>query len=162
MDISGLTKKEKKDIMKGPHIVWDVLSFAVPLLTAYIILTFVIMVSVIQSGSMQPTLDVGNTVFYNRLAYVNHEPSRGDVIVFYSDEYSSYFGKELLECRVIRSDARMDMLLLMTSSVTRRHIFLLRLKRIAQKNLKYLKAAISFLGTTEKTQMIQDTGNSHM
>lgn len=96
VDISGLTKKEKKDIMKGPHIVWDVLSFAVPLLAAYIILTFVIMVSVIQSGSMEPTLDVGNTVFYNRLAYVNHEPSRGDVIVFYSDEYASYFGKRII------------------------------------------------------------------
>ncbi|WP_049945085.1 signal peptidase I [Butyrivibrio sp. AC2005] len=96
VDISGLTKKEKKDIMKGPHVVWDILSFAVPLLAAYIILTYVIMVSVIQSGSMEPTLDVGNTVFYNRLAFVNHEPSRGDVIVFYSDEYASYFGKRII------------------------------------------------------------------
>lgn len=96
VDISGLTKKEKKDIMKGPHVVWDILSFAVSLLAAYIVLTYIIMVSVIQSGSMEPTLDIGNTVFYNRLAFVNNEPQRGDVIVFYSDEYSSYFGKRII------------------------------------------------------------------
>ncbi len=96
VDISNLSKKEKKDIMKGPHVAWDILSFAVPLLAVYIILSYIIMVSVIQSGSMEPTLDVGNTVFYNRLAFVNKEPQRGDVIVFYSDEYASYFGKRII------------------------------------------------------------------
>ena len=96
IDISGLSKKEKKDLMKGPHVVWDILSFAVPLIAAYVILSYIIMVSVIQSGSMEPTLDVGNTVFYNRLAYVNNAPQRGDVIVFYSDEYASYFGKRII------------------------------------------------------------------
>ncbi len=96
VDISGLTKKEKKDIMKGPHIAWDFLSFAVPLIAVYIVLSFIIMVSVIQSSSMDPTLPVGNTVFYNRLAYVKQEPQRGDVVVFYSDEFGSYFGKRVI------------------------------------------------------------------
>ncbi|ADL36556.1 signal peptidase I LepB5 (plasmid) [Butyrivibrio proteoclasticus B316] len=96
VDISHLSKKEKKDLMKGPHIAWDILSFAVPLIAAYIVLSYIVMVSVIQSGSMAPTLSVGNTVFYNRLAYVNSEPQRGDVIVFYSDEYGSYFGKRII------------------------------------------------------------------
>ena len=66
------------------------------LIAAYVILSYIIMVSVIQSGSMEPTLDVGNTVFYNRLAYVNSEPQRGDVIVFFSEEYNSYFGKRVI------------------------------------------------------------------
>ena len=96
VDISKLSQKEKKDILKGPHVIWEILSFAVPLLAAYIILTYVIMVSVVQSGSMEPKLGVGNTVFYNRLAYVNSEPQRGDVIVFFSEEYSSYFGKRVI------------------------------------------------------------------
>ena len=96
IDISKLSQKEKKDILKGPHVIWEILSFAVPLLAAYIILTYVIMVSVVQSGSMEPKLGVGNTVFYNRLAYVNSEPQRGDVIVFFSEEYNSYFGKRVI------------------------------------------------------------------
>jgi len=96
VDISKLSKKEKKDILKGPHIVWEILSYVVPLLTAYIILTYVIMISVVQSGSMEPKLGVGNTVFYNRLAYVNNQPQRGDIIVFFSEEYSSYFAKRVI------------------------------------------------------------------
>ncbi len=96
IDISGLSKKEKKDLIKGPHVAWEILSFATPLVAAYIILSYVIMVSVIQSGSMAPTLPVGNTVFYNRLSYVRGEPQRGDVVVFFSEEYGSYFGKRII------------------------------------------------------------------
>lgn len=96
VDISQLSQKEKKSILKGPHIVWDILSFAVPLIAAYIILSYVIMVSVVQSGSMEPKLPVGNTVFYNRLAYVSAEPQRGDVVVFFSKEYGSYYGKRII------------------------------------------------------------------
>ena len=96
VDISGLTPKEKKDIRHGPNVVWDILSYAVPIIAAFIILTFVIMVSVVQSGSMEPKLRTGNTVFYNRLAYIRTIPQRGDVVVFYSDEFGSYYGKRII------------------------------------------------------------------
>ena len=86
----------KKSILNSPNIIWDILSFAAPLLVAYIILSYIIMVSVVQSGSMEPKLPVGDTVFYNRLAYVNAEPQRGDVVVFYSQEYREYFGKRII------------------------------------------------------------------
>ena len=96
IDISQFSQKEKKSLIKGPHIIWDILSFAVPLIAAYIILSYVIMVSVVQSGSMEPKLPTGNTVFYNRLAYANTEPQRGDVVVFWSQEFGSYFGKRII------------------------------------------------------------------
>ena len=96
VDISQLSQKEKKSILKGPHIIWDILSFAVPLVAAYIILSYIIMVSVVQSASMEPKLPVGNTVFYNRLAYVDAEPQRGDVVVFFSQEYGEYYGKRII------------------------------------------------------------------
>lgn len=96
VDISKLSQKEKKEILKGPSFIWDILEFAVPLIAAFIILTYIIMVSVVQSGSMEPKLDVGNTVFYNRLAYINNEPQRGDIVVFYSTEYNSYFAKRII------------------------------------------------------------------
>lgn len=96
VDISHLSQKEKKDIVKGPNVIWDILGFAIPLIVAYVILSYIIMVSVVQSGSMEPRLQVGNTVFYNRLAYINTEPQRGDVVVFYSAENTSYYGKRII------------------------------------------------------------------
>ena len=96
IDISGMSKQEKKELLRGPGIVWDILSFIVPIATAYIIFTFIVFLSVVQSGSMEPTLRVGNTVFYNRLAYIKKPPQRGDIVVFYSDEFGVYFGKRII------------------------------------------------------------------
>ncbi len=96
IDISGLSKKEKNEIIKGPYFVWDILSVAVPFIAAFVIMTFIIMISVVQSSSMEPKLEVGNTVFYNRLAYLMSEPQRGDVVVFYSAENGSYYGKRII------------------------------------------------------------------
>ncbi len=87
---------EEKSIKNMSGIIKDILSFAIPIGAAYIILTFVIFVSVVQSGSMMPTLKVGNTVFYNRLSYMRSAPQRGDVVVFYSDEFQKYFGKRIV------------------------------------------------------------------
>ena len=96
IDISNLTKQEKAKLLKGPNIIWDILSFAVPLIAAYIILTYIVMVSVCVSGSMEPKLRVGNSVFYNRLAYVKSEPQRGDVVTFFSKEFNELFAKRII------------------------------------------------------------------
>ena len=71
---------------KALPIMTDILSFLIPLGIIYLILTYIIMMSTCESGSMEPKLMTGNTVFYNRLAYVTSEPQRGDIIVFVSHE----------------------------------------------------------------------------
>ena len=43
---------------------------------------FVAQAYVIPSGSMTPTLAVGDRIFVNRLAYVSHAPRPGDIVVF--------------------------------------------------------------------------------
>ena len=43
---------------------------------------FVAQAYVIPSGSMTPTLAIGDHIFVNRLAYRAHAPHRGDVVVF--------------------------------------------------------------------------------
>lgn len=48
----------------------------------FVIFKLVLMMATCDSSSMEPTLKVGNTVFYNRLAYVSAEPSRGDIVAF--------------------------------------------------------------------------------
>lgn len=81
---------------KGLEFIKDIIQIIAPALAIWIISKFVINIAVVQSGSMEPTLMTGNTVFYNCLAYTNNEIQRGDIILFWSDEYSKYFGKRVI------------------------------------------------------------------
>ena len=53
---------------------------------AYLLLSYVILWGVISSESMEPTLEVGDYAINNGLAYVTHEPQRGDIIIFTGHE----------------------------------------------------------------------------
>lgn len=48
-----------------------------------LILNFVISISTIKSGSMEPTLMTGDIVIGNRLAYIANHPQTGDIIFFH-------------------------------------------------------------------------------
>ena len=78
--------------------VWaqDILRLAIPLAAVVIILRFVVCITSVMSGSMEPKLGVGNTVAYSRLAYVKHEPQRGDIILLWSDELNEYLAKRVI------------------------------------------------------------------
>jgi signal peptidase I len=52
------------------------------LVAALVIKTFVIQAFYIPSGSMEPTLKVGDRVLVNKLAYHAHPIHRGDIVVF--------------------------------------------------------------------------------
>lgn len=47
---------------------------------------FVVKLYAIPSASMEPTMEVGDRILVNRLAYVSHGPQVGDVIVFSASE----------------------------------------------------------------------------
>ncbi|WP_334149009.1 signal peptidase I [Microbacterium sp.] len=51
-----------------------------------LLLTFVAKPYVVPSESMQGTLEPGDRVLVNRLAYVGSEPATGDIVVFDADE----------------------------------------------------------------------------
>ena len=91
-------KVDKKwiDKIKKSDRIRSLVSIIVPLVILYVILTYVIMVSCVSSGSMEPTLKVGNTAIYNRLAYMQNDPERGDIVVFYSEEYNKLFAKRII------------------------------------------------------------------
>ena len=50
---------------------------------AYVVQAWVVKPYRIPTGSMEPTLDVGDRVLVNRLVYRFHGPHRGDIIVFH-------------------------------------------------------------------------------
>ena len=52
------------------------------LVAAFLVKTFVLQTFFIPSASMEPTLNIGDRVFVNKLAYSFHPVHRGDVVVF--------------------------------------------------------------------------------
>jgi signal peptidase I len=56
------------------------------LVVALVIKTFLIQAFYIPSGSMEPTLDIGDRVLVNKLSYRLHDVNRGDLVVFEANE----------------------------------------------------------------------------
>jgi signal peptidase I len=56
------------------------------LVVALVIKTFLIQAFYIPSGSMEPTLAVGDRVLVNKLSYRLHDVNRGDLVVFEANE----------------------------------------------------------------------------
>lgn len=54
----------------------------VAIVVALVLKAFVAQAFYIPSGSMEPTLEIGDRVVVSRIAYRLHEPRRGDVVVF--------------------------------------------------------------------------------
>ncbi len=78
---SDSLKKMDKNIAR------EVFDFLLPLVIIALILMKVVVLTVVESGSMEPTLNVGNTVVFNRLSFCgDRQPERGDIVVFSLDE----------------------------------------------------------------------------
>lgn len=56
----------------------------------------ILLLSIVPTGSMEPTIKGGSVVLFNRLAYLRDEPQRGDVVVFYHAE-----SKKMMVKRVV-------------------------------------------------------------
>lgn len=78
------------------RIILEIISYVAIIAAAFILATltnrYLIVNARIPSGSMIPTITEGNRIIGNRLAYINSDPKRGDVVVFYypDDETQKY------------------------------------------------------------------------
>jgi signal peptidase I len=79
VDRSGARKGEVSPLRNA--LEWVVV-IAGAVLIALLVRSFVVQSFRIPSGSMEPTLAVGDRVLVNRLSYRLHDINRGDVIVF--------------------------------------------------------------------------------
>lgn len=75
-----MNSEKKKKILK--EIMSYVVTFAVALAVGLLINRFVISSIHVPTGSMIPTIQIDDRLFGNRLAYINSEPQRGDIVVF--------------------------------------------------------------------------------
>ena len=78
-------KKEKKVRSVTRQVAELPMLVAVAFLIAIVIKTFIVQAFFIPSGSMIPTLRIGDRVLVEKISYRLHDPRRGDVIVFARD-----------------------------------------------------------------------------
>lgn len=74
------TKRRKSGWRRGA-VEWGGI-LVVAVLVAFLLRTFVVQPYFIPSGSMEPTLKIGDKVLVDKLSYHMHSVHRGDVIVF--------------------------------------------------------------------------------
>src|SRR5699024_3247023 len=74
--MSSLTNTKKKN----EWLEWiKALIFAI--LLAFFLKTFVFATSIVEGESMEPTLQSGERVIFNKIIYIIGEPSRGDIVI---------------------------------------------------------------------------------
>lgn len=93
-----MKKNEKKDVKKKKSIVREYgEALAIAIVLAFLIRIFVVEAFKIPSGSMIPTLLVGDHLLVSKFTYKFTEPERGDIVVFkYPDDPSRNFIKRII------------------------------------------------------------------
>lgn len=83
---------------KQKSVIWEwVETIAIAVILALVIRTFLIQPFYIPSGSMEPTLAIGDKIIVNKLSSFFKDPERGEVIVFkYPVDTSQDFVKRVI------------------------------------------------------------------
>ncbi len=81
----------------GREILDWIIVIVVSAVLAFALDKFIIVNAKIPSASMEPTIMTGDRLIGNRLAYLNEDPQRGDVVIFlYPDNEKEYFIKRVI------------------------------------------------------------------
>lgn len=80
---------------KRNHLL-SLFGFAAVVCGIFILTRFMLLIVVIQSESMEPTLMTGDIAIFNRLAYVTNEVQIGDIVCIWSEEEQKYLGKRVI------------------------------------------------------------------
>lgn len=92
----GETQKKEEMFTFRELFQWGV-TFAVVLACCFLVKKFIIINARIPSGSMENTIMTGDLVIGNRLAYINKDPERGDIIIFpFPDDESQEYIKRII------------------------------------------------------------------
>lgn len=94
--MSRQDNENKKSSFIKELLLW-IAAIAAGILTAVFISNFIIVNAKIPSGSMENTIMPGDRILGNRLAYLNSDPERFDIIIFrYPDDESQLFIKRVI------------------------------------------------------------------
>lgn len=89
-------RKDHKESI-GQEILSYIKILAVAIIVAFLFTRFIIVNAQVPSGSMENTILTGDRLIGFRLAYLFHEPERGDIVIFkYPDDESQNFVKRVI------------------------------------------------------------------
>lgn len=75
------------------QVVWD---WVIPFLVVWLVVKFLCFIVIVPTGSMMPTIDEGSILIAFRVHNVEKFVSRGDIVVFRSDELDTILVKRLI------------------------------------------------------------------
>lgn len=92
---------EKREIGTAEKVLRELLSWLVPigaaLVLTLVLKNYVIINADVPTGSMENTIIPGDRLIGNRLAYINDEPERGDIVIFeYPDNEEELYVKRII------------------------------------------------------------------
>lgn len=91
--------KEKKEYGERrllSSLKMNLIFYGVVAIVVVIFLKFVLVPGSVSSGSMSPTINSGDYIVANGLAYLVKSPQRGDVVCFKSDEFNEMMVKRII------------------------------------------------------------------
>lgn len=92
-----VTKKKEKEYNVWMELLDYIKTIAIVVVTVLLLNQFVLINARIPSESMQNTIMVGDQIFGNRLAYLNSDPERFDIVIFrYPDDPEQFFIKRVI------------------------------------------------------------------
>lgn len=96
-DVKADEKKPKQETSFAHEVMEWVIVIAISAVLAFALDKFIIVNARIPSASMEPTIMTGDRLIGNRLAYINSDPQRGDIVIFlYPDNENEIFIKRVI------------------------------------------------------------------
>ena len=97
----GTKNNQNRNKAENPSLAREVFEWIVVVVIsaalAFALDKFIIVNAKIPSASMEPTIMTGDRLIGNRLAYINEDPERGDVVIFlFPDNENEYFIKRVI------------------------------------------------------------------
>lgn len=101
MEDKDIRSKNEDEEHQGGSLLSEILEyvriFAITLILLFLVQHFLIVNARIPSGSMEPTVQTGDQIFGNRLAYKKKDPQRLDIVIFrYPDDERRLFIKRII------------------------------------------------------------------
>lgn len=93
----AIEKSEKQEVSKLKEAISFMTPIVIALVVAILLKTFIFANAIVPTGSMINTIQEGDRIIASRLAYINEDPKRYDVIIFhYPDDESQLFVKRII------------------------------------------------------------------